>query len=674
MPDFASAELRLVKHQPYPSSPLQNNLVLALNTAAKTGVFLGATARETVLLELFRTQVALSSAVSDTPLLLLAKAIRTANTTLTGKQHGSVIFAFSRCPAIESNLMHAAPVLVTATLTGKHVGNTLPSTPRPFNIQKVEIVSNTSPLVRTLLALSGGLITARGVYNSIIIGKELPFLNYPVFQTALQQGKAEYDLGKGTLAHASVVGRERPGKEQILAPSQRISSEITQTLPELFRAIKEGQMPLGGESKFDERLTIETGKSGAFDEQIILTISRAREFVERELLRSPRSESLVETHQQLDLLKSIVEKIFVLASSRVGKEQSLSKSQRDQSSVETQPQLGLLTAAISGQLVKPERIEKLKQFGLSNSRRTGSTDISNMPLELRSAAVTGKLIGKDLNVVPQEFPLLRAPVQDSGIVSQMDSPIPLLGGVLSGSFFGSGNMRGLRELVYNTGMWIGSFRLDESVFLWGTKSSVALDLKVQLTPCRSFDELVTVERMSSIAADETVHLGRTISCDLIVELTPCKSFDEIISLRKAGSGLWDEQVNLSMNYMGSVKADEAVEILPRIWFDEVITLTATPTIITFDESLLTEKSSIAKADEVIDLTMTYIPSIGDSLPSYLRNAEFDESILIMKPEFDECITITNNHNVALLGDVIRDSDLKAKGIIIYAGQDFVLEQ
>ncbi len=674
MPDFASAELKLIKHQADPSSPLQNNLVLALNTAAKTGVFLGATARDTVLLELFRTQVALSPVIYRSPLLTPTKAARTANATLIGKQYGSVIFAFSRCPAIESNVIHAIPALLTATLTGKHVGNTLPSTPRPLGILKAEIVSNTSSLVRTLLALSSGLITARGVYNSVRNTMELRFLTYAVSPTALPQGQAEYNLGKGTLAHASVVGGERPGKEQILAPSQRTSSSITQTPPELSRAIKEGQMPMGGESKFDETLTIETGKSGAYDEQIILTISRAREFVERELLRSPRSESLVETHLQFELLKSIVEKIFVQAGSRAGKEQSLSKYQRDQSSVETQPQLRLLTATISGQLVKPERIEKLRQFGLSNSQRTGSTDIANTPLELRSAAVTGKLIGKDLSAVPQEFPLLRAPVQDSGIVSRMDSPIPLLGGVRSGAFFGSGNLRGLRELVYNTGMWIGSFRLDESVFLWGTKSSIELDLKVQLTPCRSFDELVTVERTGSIAADETVHLGRTISCDLIVELTPCKSFDEIISLRRAGSGLFDEWMNLTRSYMESAKMDEAIEILPRIWFDEVITLTATPTIIAFDESLLAEKSGLAKADEVIDLAMTYITSIGDALPSYLRNVEFDESILIMKPEFDECITVTNNHNVALLGDVIRDSDIKAKGIIIYAGQDFVLEQ
>lgn len=679
MADFASAELRLVKHQADPSSPLQNNSVLALNTAAKTGVFLGATARDTILLELSRAQAALSSAISKNPLLPLLKVTRTANITLAGSQHGSVIFAYSRCPTVEDSTAHVAPMLMTAALTGKHVGNTLPSTPKPFNIQKAEIVSNTFSLVRTLLALSAGLITARGVYNDIRIGKELRFLTYAVFQTSLPQGQVAYNLGKGTLAHAIVVGGERPGKEQILASSRRTSSAITQTPPELLRATKEGQMPLGGESKFDERLTIETGKSGAFDEQIILTISRARQFVERELHRSQRGESLVETHRQLELLKSVVEKTFVPSGSNVGKEQSLSKSQRDQSSVETQPQLGLLTAAISGQLVKPERLEKLRQFELSSSQRTGSTDIANTPLELRSAAVTGKLIGKDLSAVPQEFSLLRAPVQDSGIVSQMNSPIPLLGGALSGAFFGSGNMRGLRELVYNTGIWIGSFRFDESVFLWGTKSSAALDLKVQLTPCRSFDELITVERMSSIAADEIVHLGRTISCDLSVELTPCKSFDEIISLRKAGTGLLDELVNLSRSYMGSVKADETIEILPRIWFDEVITLTATPTIIVFDESLLVEKSGMVNADEAIDLSMTYAYPQGHPLypliiAAGLGNQGVDAVITLRKTEFDECITITNNHNVALLGDVIRDSDLKAKGIIIYAGQDFVLEQ
>ncbi len=679
MADFASAELRLVKRQADTSSSLQNNPVLALNTTAKTGVFLGATARDAVLLELFRTQVALSSAVSKNPLLPLLKVTRTANTTLTGRQHGSVIFAFSRCQAIESNVIHAAPALLTATLTGKHVGNTLPSTPRLLGIQKAGIVSDTSPLVRTHLAICVGLITARGVYNGIRNSKELQFLTYAVSQTALPQGQAEYNLGKGILFHSLVAGGERPGKKQILTLYQRSASITTQTPPELMRAIKEGQMPLGSESKFDERLTIETGKSWAFDEQIILTISRAREFVERELLRSPRSASLVETHRQLELLKSVVERVFLPAGSKVGKEHSLSKSQRGQSSVETQPQLGLLTATMSGQFVKPERIDKLRQFSLSSSQRTGSTDIANTPLELHIAAVTGKLIGNVLNVVMQKLPLIKAPVQDSIIVSQMDSPIPLLGGALSGAFFGSGNMYSLRELLYRTGIWIGSFRLDESVFLWGTKSSISLDLKVQLTPCRSFDESVTVERTGSITTDEIVHLGRTISCDLIVELTPCKSFDEIISLRKAGSGLLDEQVNLSRNYIESVKADETIEILPRVWFDEVITLTATPTIITFDESLLAEKSGMVNADEAIDLSMIYAYPPGHPLYPLiiavgLGNQRVDAVITLRKTEFDECITITNNHNVALLGDVIRDSDLKAKGIIIYAGQDFVLEQ
>ncbi|WAM22472.1 MAG: hypothetical protein OI717_00660 (plasmid) [Candidatus Methanoperedens sp.] len=146
-------------------------------------------------------------------------------------------------------------------------------------------------------------------------------------------------------------------------------------------------------------------------------------------------------------------------------------------------------------------------------------------------------------------------------------------------------------------------------------------------------------------------------------------------LKLAGSVTSDEQVSLSKNYMDSANLDETIVILPRAWCDEVIILTATPIIIGFDEALLAEKSSLAEANEVIDLTMTYTPlGGGGPIPSYLREALFNESITITKPVFDESITITNEHNVTLLGDVIRDTDLKAKGIIIYAGQDFVMEQ
>jgi hypothetical protein len=277
-----------------------------------------------------------------------------------------------------------------------------------------------------------------------------------------------------------------------LAQSPRISSAISQISPELSRAIKEGQMPLGGESKFDEMLTIETGKSWVFDEQIILTISRAREFLEKELLRSPRNETMVETHQQLELLKSVVEKVFVVVSSIEGKEQLLSSSLRYQSTVGTPPQLGLLTAKVSEQLVRSERPEKLRQFGLSNSQRIESSDIANTLPGLRSAIITGKVMGKDLNVIPQEIPLLRSHMQDISILSPMDSPILLQCGSLSGAFFGSGSQRSLRELLCINGAWLGSFRFD---------------LKVELTPCRSFDE--TVKIFPRTLCDEVIILTAT---------------------------------------------------------------------------------------------------------------------------------------------------------------------
>lgn len=94
---------------------------------------------------------------------------------------------------------------------------------------------------------------------------------------------------------------------------------------------------------------------------------------------------------------------------------------------------------------------------------------------------------------------------------------------------------------------------------------------------------------------------------------------------------------------------------------------------------MTENSGMAEADEVIDLSMTYTYPPGYlsrplRIAVELRNAAFDMTIALSKTEFDECITITNQHYVSLLGDVIRDSDQKAKGIIIYAGQDIVMEE
>ena len=244
-----------------------------------------------------------------------------------------------------------------------------------------------------------------------------------------------------------------------------------------------------------------------------------------------------------------------------------------------------------------------------------------------------------------------------------------------GMKFGKVRNYGIERTVIKTAKWHPAFRLDESVFLWGTKSSISLDQRITLSQCKSFDEFINVERRYFSVIDEVIDLGKTVSYEMKVELNPCRSFDETVHLKLACSVTSDEQVSLSRNYMDSAKVDETIVILPRAWCDEVITLTATPIIIGFDEALLAEKSSLAKANEVIDLTMTYTPQGGGgSIPSYLREALFNESITITKPVFDESITITNEHNVTLLGDVIRDSDLKAKGIIIYAGQDFVLEQ
>jgi hypothetical protein len=199
MQNLASAEIKLIKHQASLSSPLQSNPVLGLNTARKTGQFLGATEKNTILIEIFKTQVALSSIISANPLLSLKGVVKTANTALIGKQYGSVILEYYISTTVEDTAAHAAPVLMTATLTGKHIGNTLPSIPRLLGIQKAEIVSNTSSLVSTLPAISVGLITERGLYNGALNGNELKFIIHAVSQTALLHGQIEMIWIKGLL-------------------------------------------------------------------------------------------------------------------------------------------------------------------------------------------------------------------------------------------------------------------------------------------------------------------------------------------------------------------------------------------------------------------------------------------------------------------------------------------
>jgi len=602
--DYASSELRLIKHQAIPGS-LQNNQFLSLCIAAKTDGFLIPTIRDTVLLCLTGTQSVISATVFVSPLLTLRTAVKYDSVLLPGELHGSVRLYLVISPAVESYVNHIAAVLVTAIVSGKHIGNTLPSTPKLLNIQKAEIVSDTSPLEKTFLAVSCGLISPGFVYRNMGNCKELNLFTHTVSQTALPQGQAEYNLKKGALTHVSLPGEELPGQEQILSSSRRPSSSVTHTSLEIIRAMKEGQMPLSGESKVDEKLTLEIGKSGVFDEQIILTISRAREFMERELLRSQRGESLVETHQRLELMKAVIAKVFIETGARVGKELSPERCQTGQSALNIQPQLRLGTAAISGTFEGVERTEKLRQFGLSSSIVTESQDIANMLFKLNTATVVGTNIGQNLPAVPLELSLLKSPVRDSSIVYRMDSLFPLFRGSLSGALVGSGNQHGLSELFYNTMMWIGSSRFDEKVFLWGANSNVTFDLKIQLMPCGSFDELIVVERIGYATADEAVSLGKAISYDSIVDLAPCRSLDELISLRRAGSGLVDEQVDFLRNYMESVKVDEMIVVIAKAMCDEFIALRATPTIIGFDESLLTERSSIAKVDESIYLTMTY---------------------------------------------------------------------
>ncbi len=222
-------------------------------------------------------------------------------------------------------------------------------------------------------------------------------------------------------------------------------------------------------------------------------------------------------------------------------------------------------------------------------------------------------------------------------------------------------------------------RLPAIIYMYKTGEAALIDEILHITTCTSLDESVIIEATAYTTADEALILGKSVSCDMEVGLTICKSTDEIIFLEKMSAGLLDETVSLSRNYLGFAGTDEIIVILPRYELDEVIILTATPTIVSLDETLVTMKSSGAETDETIVLTMTYTyppehPLHSMTIDVDLSNQVLDMVIALTKTEVDEVITITSQHNIPLLGDVIRDSDQRAKGIIVYAGQDIVLEE
>ncbi|GEM_PF-6862853 len=677
MPEHASSEIILLRHQREQSTESANNQ-LTLRTAEKKELHFGLTipAKDAVLLALSRHPAVQPQDIVQQQEFLISKAALSEHIVTAGKQHTALVLEIQKSPSLQSTTGFRQPILTRAAITGRHVGNNLPSTPRPLSLNRAGIAASSLAITRTQLKLLNGAITERLVESgNIRNSKELPIFIHHISPASLPQGKSEYTLQPAGIEHSVVLsGQELSGKELTFTSASPPASLAAHAPPELLRASKEGQLIPAGESKFDESFTAEATGYKPFDEQIILTITRAREFIEHLLLRSPRSESLTEPHRQLELVRASIERGFVLAGALTGKEINFYKHRQNASALEAHPLLEFLRAIISGQSVQPERTEKLRQFELAASPGIESTGISYTALALQNAAVTGKHVGKDLSAVPQNLPLRKASVNQSSIINPINMPFSTAAGIITDTLFGSGNSYGMKELLISKGLWTGAFRFDESVHLWGTKSISALDLTVLISMCKSLDESITIERTGYISSDETIHLGKTTVCDLSLTVKPCKSLDERISLSRAGLSASDEQISLIRNYMHAAKVDEIVLIIPKALLDEVVTLTAAPSIATLDESMLAQRSSLGRADETLELVMSYVLPSGESVPAHLRNASFDESITLIKTEFDETITIYSDQRAALLGDVVRDSDFRAKGIIVHAGQDFVLEQ
>ena len=647
MANLTSVEVKLIKSTGNGSSPVQSNPVLTFKTATRTGLFFGTTQINAKQLEKYIAHIPPSSIICTTPIFPIGRATRADGTLM---------------PTNQFELAH--PNLETEILT--IFGNLICSNQR--NSKGVIILSTLTLEIDNSGRRGLPANAAKGSVRIELIEahREIEWIDGTNWQTVLLEQKEAQVTGSGEMLL-------RDAKNSTILTIQKETIDrnyiegagLSDTMLGVGKAIHDDHLPLGSFIKVDEKLEI--GTCSKLNETITLTYLTRKGVHKIELLFMDSVEhNLLSGNSrggsglEVKIIDSL-ERSFIQGDTR------------NAQGLELKTTNGLTRAFIphdSGGSVERSLLKSQVTHSLITSDKS-----SSHACELLSARITDQLVYRNTGSSVVHHMLSRLEIPASSILDPVEMPYLLSSCVQSGLIFGKVRDYGIERTVIKTAKWHPAFRLDESVFLWGTKSSISLDQRIILSQCKSFDEFINVERRYFSVIDEVIELGKTVSCEMKVELNPCRSFDETVHLKLAGSVTSDEQVNLSKNYMDSAKVDETIVILPRAWCDEVITLTATPIIIGFDEALLAEKSSLAKANEVIDLTMTYTPQGGGGpIPSYLRVALFNESITITKPVFDECITITNEHNVTLLGDVIRDSDLKAKGIIIYAGQDFVLEQ
>lgn len=651
MADLTSVEIRLIKSTENESSPVQSNPFLTFKTATKTGLFFGTTQINAKQLEKQIAHIPPSSNVSATPIFPICRATRADGTLM---------------PTNQFELAH--PNLETERLTifGNLICGNPQSTKGAISLNTLILeVDDSGRRGLPVNAVKGNVVEIELIETP----RETEWLAGTNWQTVLLEQKEAH------VTESAMLLRDAKDSTILIIQKETIDHNyiegagLSDTILGVEKAIHDDHLPLGSFIKVDEILEI--GTCSKLDEKITLGYLLHEDTHEIELLFMDSVEHKLLSGNSRDgsVLEVKITDLF--------EHSFIQGDARNTQGLEVKITSDLARAFISHDL--GGSIEHSLFRSPATHSLITSDNASLHTSKLLTAKITDQLVYRNAGNKIVYSTLLKLEIPASSILDPMEIPYSLSRCVQSGLIFGKVRDYGIESTVIKTAKWHPAFRLDESVFLWGTKSSISLDQRITVSHCVSFDESINVGSRHLLVTDEVIEIGETVSYEMEVELTPCESFDEFVHLRLAGSVGLDEQVSLSKNYMDSVKADEIIVILPRIWYDEVIVLTATPTIISFDEILLAEKSSLTKADEIIDLTMTYVyppehPFYPLVIPIGLYNLTADMVITLIKTEFDESITITNEHNVTLLGDVIRDSDLKAKGIIVYAGQDFVLEQ
>ncbi|MGB8216211.1 MAG: hypothetical protein WCE94_02825 [Candidatus Methanoperedens sp.] len=532
-----------------PSSSVQSNPVLILRTATQTGLLFGTEERNAVIIELLKTLISLSSSVSPHPVYNISRAMLTANSIMVGSEHtwlSTILLKAVRTNSLLSGSQRQTRKLFSLETTVPFIDDTdrrgLPINAIPKSIALLEI----SRLQKDIPSIMPGTIWGANVLGL----SRTQITSVSIILPAASMNLVLLEMsGSGSLDHDYISG-----------------SEIIDNKLNILKASISSNLPKSTEQKFDE--FIEIGTCVKADESITLTVMTSRGFKKLDLLNlSPPESSCITGYP-----KPVKE--FKLGSTGT-------------------PTRGFIPAdlgnvigfeLVSSNVLSSDFVKGDSRLGVNQSllRYPGVTahfftsDKSGLPINLSRATITDKLEYRNAGNILVDLLLLKKSVPESSIVSPLELPFPLLRSVQSGSLFGSGKQYGLRELLHITVILLGSGRFD---------------LRVELTPCRSFDE--------------------------------------------------------------------TVKIFPRTLCDEIIILTATPTVIAFDRQLYLWKTADQPA-------LTWLTVESPDI-CFTKGDIAIEHPAIMKIEFYDT-------SDALLDTIINLTDLTAKKIVTRKSKTFDIKK